>query len=113
MRRGLFRTSVPALSIKVTVLTMTMMAMPMMMTMVQVRLAGLVPMDLQSWGKPALDMLHATLVDRRLAVQRVDRVEEEQGEQEEPMEAEVRIGDVDVARMLVSNGFARWRKDTE
>ena len=73
-------TSVPALSIKVTVLTMTVMAMMMTMTMVQVRLAGLVPMDLQSWGKPALDMLHATLVDRRLAVQRVDRVEEERRE---------------------------------
>ena len=51
-------------------------------------------MNLVRWDKQALDLLHATLVDRYLRVEVVG-------------EAIVFIGDIDIGKMLVHNGFAR------
>ena len=63
-------------------------------------MTDLIPMDLVNWDKQALDLLHATLVDRHLRVEMV-------GEAKNPLEAIVSIGDIDIGRMLVANGFAR------
>ena len=57
-------------------------------------------MNLVKWDKQALDLLHATLVDRYLRVEVV-------GEAKDPLEAVVFIGDIDIGKMLVHNGFAR------
>ena len=63
----------------------------------------LIPMNLVSWDKQALDLLHATLVDRHLRVEVV-------GEAKNPLDAIIFIGDIDIGRMLVANGFARRGK---
>ena len=64
----------------------------------------LVPMNLTTWDKKALDLLHATLVDRHLKVE-VD------GEARNPMDANLFPGNIDIGKMLVANGFARRRGD--
>ena len=67
---------------------------------IRLKMKDLIPMNLVSWDKQALDLLHATLVDRHLRVEVV-------GEPKNPLDAIVFIGDIDIGRMLVANGFAR------
>jgi len=67
---------------------------------IRLRMKDLIPMNLVSWDKQALDLLHATLVDRHLRVEVV-------GEIKNPLDAIIFIGDIDIGRMLVANGFAR------
>ena len=71
---------------------------------IRLKMKDLVPMNLTTWDKKALDLLHATLVDRHLKVE-VD------GEAKNPMDANVFIGNIDIGKMLVANGFARRRGD--